>query len=137
MMNCSARTYGALRVGLLIFALSAVAWPDTKYNSRLQLFGEVAVPASAQEITAAQTSKLLWSESAGDCLTVISLEASPLTTRYLKRQTHVYAAVPTDAGALLCAASRRERVVDIGDGPIRYASPATSRPADRGPPSLV
>ena len=133
-MSYAERTYRTLRVCLLIFALTAVVWPETNYNARLQLQGEVAVPTSAAKATSG-SSVLFRSEASHEPVMMATIAAAPLTIRYLKRQTSVYAAIPTYPEALVCALDQTERV----DPPeaSRYASQRVSPPTDRGPPIFV
>ncbi|HEY6188145.1 MAG TPA: hypothetical protein VIW80_10725 [Pyrinomonadaceae bacterium] len=134
-MSYAERTHRTLRVLLLIFALTAVVWPETKYSTRLQLRGEVSA-ATADAKATPYPSELFRSQAETDSAMAASLEASPLTIRYLKRQTSVYATVPTYPEALGHAADQAERVDALFE-PSIYASPGISQPAGRGPPVLV
>lgn len=134
-MSYAERTHRALRVFLLIFALTAVVWPETKYSTRLQLRGEVSA-ATADAKATPSPSNLFWVQSKTDSAVAASLEAAPLTIRYLKRQTSIYATVPTYPEALARAADQAERV-DTPFEPFIYDSPGVSRPAGRGPPIFL
>jgi hypothetical protein len=134
-MSCTERTYKTLRVCLLILALAAVVWPETRYSSSLQLLGEVAVPTSAAGATP-YSFGLFLPGSADDPAGAAVIVAEPLTIRYLKRQTSVYDALPTYQDAPARAAVQTERI----EAPFetsRYASPCVSQPATRGPPLFV
>ena len=134
-MNFSERTYRALRVGLLVFALCAAVCVAAKYSSRLELLSRVAIPTAAEQVTT-QPSGVFWSEPTRPFVILVSAKAAPLTNRYLKRQTSVYAAVPTYQEMLLRPAELGERV-DTESEPPGYASRRISQPADRGPPFFV
>jgi hypothetical protein len=134
-MSYAERTHKRLRVFLLIFALTAVVWPETKYNTRLQLRGEVSVATAPAKATP-YPSELFRSQAKNDYALAASLEASPLTIRYLKRQTSVYAAIPTYPEALARTVDHAERVDALFE-PSIYAAPGVSQPTGRGPPVLV
>ncbi|HEV2912749.1 MAG TPA: hypothetical protein VGX92_05475 [Pyrinomonadaceae bacterium] len=140
MMSFTERTYGALRVSLLVLALSAVVWPVTQYSARRELLSRVGVPAAAEE-TIPQRARLFWSGAEDGFLAaravVVSAESAPLSDRHLKRQTSVYAAVPTyEAALLLCAVDQVGRVYTDAE-PFNYVSYCIAQPSDRGPPSFV
>lgn len=136
-MSYAERTYRILRVCLLIFALTTVVWPETKYSSRLQLTGEVAVPTTAAKATS-YSPKLHWPEAADDSAGAgkIAAAAAPLNIRHLKRQTSVYAAVPTYQDASARGTDQSERIDTLFET-SRYASPCVSQHATRGPPTFV
>jgi hypothetical protein len=136
-MSYAERTYKTLRVCLLIFALTTVIWPETGYNSRLQLLGEVAVPTTAAKATSNSTG-LYWQEAADDSArAATNIAAAPLNIRYLKRQTSVYAAVPTYQAALLARAAAQAQCVDTLFEISCYVAPCVSQTATRGPPLFV
>lgn len=128
------RTRRALRVCLLIFALSAALWPATQYSARRDLLNPVAQPAAAEQTP--QPSGVFWSEAKNSFAVAVKAETGPLTDRHLKRQTSVYATVPAYQGALLWGGDQARRVC-AADEPFHYVSCCSTQPADRGPPSFV
>ena len=130
------RTRRALRVCLLIFALSAALWPATQYSARRDLLNPVAQPAAAGQRP--QPSEVFWSEAKNSFAVAVAVktETGTLTDRHLRRQTSVYATVPTYQGALLWAGDQTRRVCAAYEA-FHYVSCCITQPADRGPPSLV
>ncbi len=135
MMSFTEQAYRALRVGLLIFALAAALYPATQYSARRDLLNRVAQPAAAADQTT-QPSRAFWSESKNSFALVVNAKTAPLTNRQLKRQTSVYATVPTYQEALLCAGDQTLRIYAEYE-PFHYVSCCVTQPADRGPPTPV
>ena len=129
-------TRRALRACLLIIALSAAMWPATQYSARRDLLNPVAQPAAAEQTP--QPYGVFWSEAKDSfaLASVVKAETGPFADRHLKRQTSVYATVPTYQGALLWAGDQKRRACAAYE-PFCYVSCCITQPADRGPPSLV
>lgn len=130
------RTRRALRVGLLILALSAALWPATQYSARRDLLNPVAQPAAAEQTP--QPAWVFWSEAKNSFAVAVAVKAEtgPLTDRHLKRQTSVYATVPAYQGTLAWDGDQTHRLCAAYE-PFQYVSCCITQPAGRGPPSFV